>query len=285
MKKILVSTDLSASSKGGIRFAIQLAKQTGSSLVFYYAIELNKPTRWTEEKFIAYVEGEISTARQKVEEFINGIYKDSGIRAGVINVVVERVISFRDAIINYAVANQFDYLCMSTRGAGKLKRLLGSNTSWVIKHSPIPVFAIPANYKRVPVKEILYASDLTAISTELETVKGLAASLKAKVNVLHYDYLYQLEEIRSKFDATARHHKASGIKFHLEQFDIENSLSTHLKNAVKKFNPSLVVLFTNQDRDWFERLFLSSKAAEASFDSTKPLLIYGKNLRRAYQSN
>ena len=119
----------------------------------------------------------------------------------------------------------------------------------------------------------------------METVKAFAASLKAKVNVLHYDYLYQLEEIRSKFESIAKHQKSPGIKFHLEQFNIENSLSTHLKNAVKKFDPSLVVLFTNQDRDWFERLFLSSKSAEASFDSKKPLLIYGKNLGRKKDLN
>jgi hypothetical protein len=123
----------------------------------------------------------------------------------------------------------------------------------------------------------LYASDLNALSGELAKVKKFAASVKARVTVLHYDYLYQLEEVRAKFDKISMRQQTPGVKFYLEQFNIENSLSLHLKNAVKKFNPSIVVLFTKQNRDWFERLLLSSKSAEVSFDTKKPLLIYGKN--------
>lgn len=35
MKRILVTTDFSANSKAGVRFAIQLALQTKCELVFY----------------------------------------------------------------------------------------------------------------------------------------------------------------------------------------------------------------------------------------------------------
>lgn len=280
MKKILVTTDLSASSKGGIRFAIQLAKQTASTLIFYHGIELDKPTRWSDAQFDEYVANEISIAREKVEKFVKAVYKDTGVRPGIVEIVLERVIEFRQAVLDFATSSGADYICMSTRGAGRLKRLVGSNTSSVITRSPIPVFAIPANYKQEAIKDLLYASDLNSLSQELDKVKAFAALLKAKVTVLHYDYLYQLEEVRAKFDSVAKNEKLPGIKFHLEQFNIENSLRVHLKNAVRKFNPSVVVLFTNQDRDWFERLFLSSKSAEVSFDTKKPLLIYGKNHRK-----
>ncbi|HEY0656479.1 MAG TPA: universal stress protein [Chryseosolibacter sp.] len=281
MKKVLVTTDLSVSSKAGIRFAIQLAKQAGSTLIFYHGTEINKPTRWTDEKFNDYVQEERGKAREKVDQFVRAIYKDSGIRPGSFEIVIERVISFTDSIVNFAAANNIDFICMSTRGAGKLKRLVGSNTSAIIKTSPVPVFAIPVSYRQTAIKEILYASDLNALSSELATVKDFAAQVKAKVTVLHYDYLYQLEEVRAKFDKLTKQEKTPGVRFHLEQFNIENSLSLHLKNAVRKFDPSLVVLFTNQDRDWFERLFLSSKSAEISFGTKKPLLIFGKGHKRA----
>jgi len=48
--------------------------------------------------------------------------------------------------------------------------------------------------------------------------------------------------------------------------------------SIRKFKPSIVVLFTKQNRDWFERLFLSSKSADISFDTKKPLLIIPKKI-------
>lgn len=278
MKKILVTTDLSSNSKAGIRFALQLSRQVGSSLIFYHAVEIDRPTRWSDKKFGGYVQSEITHRKSKLESFISDVYKHARIKPGKYELAVDRVSSIQDAIIDYAVGRKVDFICMSTRGAGRLKRLVGTNTSAVISNSPVPVMVIPGNYRAKPINHILYASDLNGLSGELAKVKKFAASLKAKVTVLHYDYLYQLEEVRAKFNKVAASQSTPGIKFYLEQFKIENSLSFHLKNAVKRFNPSIVVLFTKQNRDWFERLFLSSKSAEVSFDTKKPLLIFGKKI-------
>jgi nucleotide-binding universal stress UspA family protein len=46
---LLVTTDFSSNSKAGIRFAIQLAKQTGCHLVFYHVIDRLTPTMWTKD--------------------------------------------------------------------------------------------------------------------------------------------------------------------------------------------------------------------------------------------
>jgi nucleotide-binding universal stress UspA family protein len=276
IKKILVTTDLSGNSKAGIRFALQLAKQASSFIIFYSTLELNKPTRWSESKYDNYVGGEISKTKEKLENFIKNIYKDERIRPGKYQCVVEGAATVQEGIIEYAAEKKVDFICMSTRGAGKLSRILGTNTSSIIKHSPIPVLAIPKNYRTTSIKHILYASDFDSLQGELKKVKRFADSVNSKVTVLHYDYLYQIEEVRKKFEKVASRQNNPGVNFHLENFDIENSLSYHLKNAVKRFDPSLVVLFTNQKRDWFDRLFLSSTSAEVSFDSKKPLLIYSK---------
>lgn len=276
MKKILVTTDLSANSKAGIRFAIQLAKQAGSTLTFYHGLELDQPTRWSERRFDEYVKSETLQAVEKLARFIQTIYKDAGIKPGKHQLVVDRVSSLQKGIISYAVAQKMNFICMSTKGAGKIKRLIGTNTSAVISSSPVPVLAIPGNYRLERISDILYASDLTALPGELSKVKKFAAPVKAKITVLHYNYVYKIEEVRTRFNKIQKSQKTPGVKFFLEELSIENSLSEHLKKAVKKFNPSILVLFTKQNRDWYERLFLSSKSAEVSFDSKKPLLIYGK---------
>ena len=53
MKKILATTDFSPASKAGIRFAMQLAKQTKGTVIVFHAMGLPKPTRWDDNKYDA----------------------------------------------------------------------------------------------------------------------------------------------------------------------------------------------------------------------------------------
>ena len=53
--KLLVTTDFSANSKGAIRFAQTLAKQSKNvEVVFYHAIHIMKPTLWSDKFFKVY---------------------------------------------------------------------------------------------------------------------------------------------------------------------------------------------------------------------------------------
>lgn len=272
--KIIVTTDLSNNAKAGIRFAIQLASQNLSPLIFYQVIDLKKPTRWSEDKFQFYAKEQLSDANVKLNRLVREVYKQSGLKPGKYECIVRNASTVGEDVIQYAVKIKAAFICMGTRGAGRIRRIWGTNTSFVLTHSPIPVFAVPQNYRRTPVTHILYSSDLDHLRTELQKVKKFADSIKAKVSVLHYDY--QLEEVQAKLHKVARQHKAPGVQFYFEKLSMEDSLDTHLMKAIRRNKPSLVVLFTKQNRDWYERLFLSSKSAEVSFDTKKPLLIFPK---------
>lgn len=274
--KILVTTDLSKNSKSGIRFAIQLASQNQSSLIFYQLIDVQKPTRWNEERYALFAQQEVANAKKKLNYFVAEVYKQSGIRPGKYDCVVQIGSAAGENIIKYALKIKAAFICMGTRGAGRLRRIWGTHTSTVLTHSPIPVFAVPKNYRRARIDHILYSTDLERLKIELKQLKKVADAIKAKVTVLHFDYLYELKETQIKLDKIARRYKASGVKFYFKKLNIENSLDVHLMKAIRRLKPSLVVLFTKQNRDWYERLFLSSKSAEVSFDTKKPLLIFPK---------
>jgi hypothetical protein len=50
--KLLVTTDFSQNSKGAIKFAKTLAKQSKDvSVVFYHSLYFMKPTSWSDEFF------------------------------------------------------------------------------------------------------------------------------------------------------------------------------------------------------------------------------------------
>jgi hypothetical protein len=59
--------------------------------------------------------------------------------------------------------------------------------------------------------------------------------------------------------------------------NLDESLVSDIEDAIKKINPSMMIMFTEQNRNWFEKIFLSSKSAEYSFDAKVPLLVFNKS--------
>ncbi len=275
--KILVPTDFSINSRAGIRFAIQLASQNKSSLIFYHCSQFLKPTSWSNEKYESYLTRELESTRNELFKFINDIYEKIGITKAKFEYIVEQGIDFQASIINYAIKTHASSICMSTRGAGRFKKFIGTNASEILTKSPIPVFIIPKTYRITPITNIMYSSDLDDLSSELKLVKNFAKVLKAKISVYHYDYLLEVGDVKKKLEKVVRRFISPGIKFIFQKLNMEVSLAEDLMKDVRKSKASLVVLFTNQNRDWFDKLFLSSKSADVAFATQAPLLVFRKN--------
>lgn len=273
---ILVPTDLSVNSKAGIRFALQLARQSKSSLVFLYCMHLMKPTRWSEATYDAYVRKEVEAGQKMLDRFINGIYRSAGVRRSRTENTVVHSTDVQKSIIDTALQIKAKAICMSTRGGGKIKKIVGTNASAIIHNSPIPVFVIPKNYRTNPIKHVLYSSDLSRLAPEMKEVINFSKLLKARVTVVHYDYLADVDEARIKLEKVAKRFKRPGVAFRFQKFNIDKSLGHHLGNDMKKFKASLAALFTDQKRGWFDKLFLSSRTEAVAFDAKIPLLVFPK---------
>jgi len=276
MNKIMVTTDFSVNSKAGIRFALQLAKQTKSKLIFFHSQELPKPTRWSLEKYNTYVAVELKKTHARLRQFIDKISHQTGLKASEAQFVVAEGYEVDHTIIDFAKHINANYICMSTRGASALKKLIGTTASAILTTSPIPVIVVPKTYRVSPISNILYASDFNNLRGELNRVVGFAKTLKARVSVYHYDFLFPVKEVKIKLEKMAAKHASKSVTFHLQKLRVENSLSNHLQMDIKKSKPNLVVLFTKQNRGWYERIFLSSKSAALSFDTKTPLLVFKK---------
>lgn len=275
-KAILVTTDFSQNSKAGIRFAIQLASQSGAPLIFLHIIQLLIPTRWNDVKAKIVVDEELEATEEQLRLFVKGVYKEERVRAGKFDCAVRYGSPVDRAIIDYAIERKVSFICIGTRGAGVVRRIVGTHTSSLIKRAPVPVFAVPGNYKRSPIKTLMYASDLDSLKWELNKVQRLAESVKAKIDVVHYEDFVKITETRSVFEKASDRYSSGKVAFYLQKFNWEESLARHLKRAISKFRPSVVVLFSKQDRTWYERIFFSSKSASLSYDTRKPILVYPK---------
>ena len=273
MQKILVTTDYSNNSKSGIRFAIQLAKKMHCELVFYHVFEGITNNNWNSDN----TESEEHNLRiEKLKKFVTSVYKAHNLRLHKFTCIVETGIDINNLIHNYAKNNNCDYIFISTRGGGVLKKLLGNTTSWLIQNSSIPLIVVPKNYRLKPIEDVWYSSDLSNIKNELSMVQNFAKPFKANVHVYHYDYMIELEEVLNNLNKIATKHITKGTYFHFRKMKIDKTISEHLQSDMTKHKPSIVVLFTKQNKTWYDRLFLRNNTKEVSFDTKTPLLILRK---------
>lgn len=275
MKRILVTTDFSTNSKAGVRFAIQLASQTKCELTFYNVHETLKSNAWIVNNPKGK-KAELVIKQEKLNKFITAIYKESNTPLTKFKCIVEAGIDVNAMITKYNKLNSVDFVCISTRGAGIFKKILGTTTSALIQKSLVPVIVIPKNYRKNKISEILYSSDMADLKTELNTVKKFATPLSANIHVFNYDYMIEVDDVRTRLNKIATKFSKKGIDFNFKKQNVENSISTHLQKDIDKLKPSLVVMFTKLNKAWYERWFLPNNSEEVTFDTKTPLLIFRK---------
>lgn len=276
MNKILVTTDFSAHSKAGLRFAIQLATQFKFELTFFHSYFIMRPSSWNDKTFNEYEKVEANKIQKKLNRFTESVYKSMAVVPQKIDCKIKKSVYTENNIIEYAREHKFDYICISTRGAGKLKKIFGTNTSNLINHSNIPVIAVPHNYRKSKVKSILYASDLTSLESELKKVAGFAEPLNAKVELLHFNSIPKSIADSEMIVKVVKKFPKCNIKPHLKNVSLENTLISNIETAIKKSKPSLLIMFTQQNKNFYESILLPSKSAEYSFHPKIPLLVFNK---------
>jgi nucleotide-binding universal stress UspA family protein len=276
MLKILATTDFSVNSKAGIRFAIQLASQQACEITFFHSYHIMKPSIWDARRFSSYEKSESVKIKKKLEKFVAAIYKALDTKPEKVHYVISCSFVIDSNIIKYATDHQFDFICISRRGEGKLKKLFGTNTTNLIQRSQVPVIAVPHNYKSSKIKSVLYASDLANLKQEMDKTVAFAKPLGASIELLHLNYPSDSSDNMKTIEEVIKKYPKTSISYRLENIDLIYNLITNLENIIKKTNPSILVMFTDQDLDFFEKLFLSSSTAEFSLRSSVPLLVFKK---------
>ena len=278
MKKILVPTDFSANSKSGVQFAIHWAARQKIELIFVHVLHALRATRWSDSYFEKYAEQEEKRCRTKFEQFIAGTYRQMNVKPGKYSSLIIHGVSADITILDYCRRHPgIDYICISTRGAGKFKKIFGTNTGNLITKSEIPVLAVPKNYKVADINSVLYATDLRNYTEEIKKVVAFAQPLKTQIEVLHFTWPDEIPLDEKTIQVALKKQFQFGLKLHFEKNAAAHSLIENLQNQIRIRKPSVVVMFTNQKRTFFQKLFLSSKSEELSFEAKVPLLVFNKN--------
>jgi len=277
MAKILVTTDFSANSKAGIRFAIQLSQQRKCELTFFHSYHVIKPSNWDENKFKSYQNSEAVNLKNKLETFVNTIYRQLDVTPLNVHYAVSSSFITDSNIMKYASDHEFEFICISRRGSGKVNKLFGTNTSNLILHSTVPIIAVPNTYRISRIKSVLYASDLANIEKEMGIVVDFAKPLGAEIELLHLNYPSDISNNIQVVESAIKKFPKADIKYHLGNINLVYNLVTNIQTVIKKVKPSVLVMFTDQNKNFFEKLFLSSSTAAYSLNASVPLIVFKKN--------
>jgi hypothetical protein len=85
-----------------------------------------------------------------------------------------------------------------------------------------------------------------------------------------------LKEKKTEWGKLVSKYLIEKVQFHLKELDSLYSLNDHIQKYTINSKQSLLITFTKQNRNWFDRIFLSSKTNDMIFDAKIPLLVYRK---------
>ncbi len=142
-KRILVPYDGSAPSSAGLREAVNLAIESGATLVVLNVVS-ELPLLMGSEVYASY--GEIAeillkTGQGLAEQAAAMVRKD-GAKCEM-QVIDAGAMPVCDVIVDQIAAQRCDLVVMGTHGRRGLKRLtLGSDAEMVVRRSPVPVLLV-----------------------------------------------------------------------------------------------------------------------------------------------
>jgi nucleotide-binding universal stress UspA family protein len=278
MINILVPTDFSDNSKAGLRFAIHWSVHQPVKLIFIHIFRAKMSPLSTDEENIKFIEIECKWLKNKLNLHIRSLYTSLGIKPGKFSSVVRQGISADLSILDYCRENDhINYICISTRGAGKMNKIFGTNTGNLITKSDIPVLAIPKKYRYRKLKSLLYTSDLLNSDAEIKEVLSFARPLKINIKILHLVLPNEASPDKKTLDIILRKKFRYDIEVVIIKDNIKKSIRENLEEQIKLYKPSLIAMFTDQNRSFFQKLFYPSKAEQLSFTTSVPLLTFPKS--------
>ncbi len=277
MQKILVPTDFSDNAAKAAIYAAEIAKRSGGTIYFLYAMEAGAteivlPSSVVEQQFM----DEKEAAMKQLEIFrksVTNVYP--GIKTEVILDEGMPTEAARYACKLYDIS----LIVMGTRGAGYLRsKLIGTNAADVVASSTVPVLVVPEEYVMEEPDKILFATNTFEKDIRLlQPVMDFAAIFSAAVHAVVFvdtdkatavDYLdgqRNMENYLRFLQKTFPSHTFKGELIEGREFE-------HAIELYHAVNDTDLAAMITWPRGFWERIFQKSVTKKMVYHSTVPVL-------------
>lgn len=271
--KILVPTDFSKSAYNAFKFAVEIAKRNGATIVLHHAYSL--PVVYNEAQvtanFLDSIKAESEQQLNEMCEYERKLYAEHSF-------VIETEMSqgrLIDGIADDIATGRYDLIVMGTTGAtGAVQKFfIGSNTAEVMTQSTIPVMAIPESSWYTGFGKIVLATDLKHIpdAASFKILNALAKLFDATVHILTIipdaDNVPDADQSSSVDKFTAIF---SGVK-HIFSSKVSKDITIGIDEYIDENNADLLVMLP-QKHGFFDRLFNKSITKEMAYHVRIPMM-------------
>jgi nucleotide-binding universal stress UspA family protein len=271
--KILIPTDFSQLSKVAIQYAIGLSTDFELDLVLLHVVNTNTPAmaRLSSKKLEEAIK---TSSEQDMTKLIKSIQNESNHNLKI-NTQIIFGASIEKNIEAFALKNNVDIICIGTKGATGLKKIIfGSNAAGIIANSSIPVLTIPeyAIYKGI--NNMVYSSDLENLVEELKLIIPFATLMDTWIHILHIkntqddsneDFQGQEDKLRALF---------SYDKIKTKEL-ANDAVIKGINQYATDIDADMVTMFT-RNTSLFKKMFTKSVTQTAAFQTKTPLLTFQK---------
>lgn len=271
--RILIPTDFSELSRVAIRYVVDFSMDVEVKLILLHVIDTNVPskTRLGSSKLQEAIQ---ASSERSMKELIASIKKDNGHNIEI-NYEITSGSSIEKYVEMFAVKNNIDMICIGTKGASGLKKILfGSNAASIIQNSSIPVLTIPEFARYKGINNIVYSSDLYNLEKEMDLIVPFARLMDSRVEILHIDKDNERFEgnLQQKEEALKNDLSYPKIKFSELKSD---SVIQGINKFVADVDADMVIMFTHHT-NFLEKVFQKSVTQNTAFQTRIPLFTFQK---------
>lgn len=184
IKRILLPTDFSETSKDALDYGIKLASKLNARVVlmnvFYMPITSEGTVLSFARGFMKEYEQEIIDKLKDLNRFfplLNELEVDYAVKSGYVEFEIMKAIEFHN----------IDLLVMGTTGGNAFKDFFGSSTSYLIHKVACPVISVPRGIIYSDIEKILLAIDFQSLHNKsvISSICSFAAHNNADLDILN----------------------------------------------------------------------------------------------------
>jgi nucleotide-binding universal stress UspA family protein len=270
MKNILFPTDFSANAKNALKFALELAITHSAKLYLLNAYQLpyNRADMMLSVMDILKEDSE-GGLKQTLEE-INKMPEYASVQCETLSKSGDVVSAVSEVISDFDI----DLVIMGSKGeSGVLEKLIGSNSSAVIKNITTPTLIVPEFAKYTAPKKIALSYDLKEIENpkDMRFLSAMTKTFFAEIQVFSVISESDSQKAQRADNNLQLENFFSGIKTEM-YFTVNGDIIEGLQTLIKENQPDWLAMIAKK-YTLFESLFHTSMTREMVFQTDKPMLI------------
>lgn len=270
MKRILVPTDFSPVAENALNYAIEIAAKFKSELLLYHVYNFHRKIdfNWNfpedEQPYVKNIERQMNFTKLKFMPKI----KQKGI-AFQTRIEEDNVLSLFGRKVK---SHNISLIIMGSKGASGLEKVIfGSVAATALEMAEVPVLVVPSNHSFIPIKQIVLATDLNEVSTNiLSPLQKLAYNFDAKVTILNVNTGLSIGTPQKN------NLNLKDVETTYKEIPMFRSINESINDFVIKNRFDLICM-ARREKGFYESFFKKSITKNQVYNSRIPLLVLPDN--------